>query len=166
MLHRTSITRSLSLFLVVCAVISGLAACGGGEDSVSERNQQQELRDARKEGARDARIRQLERELSAQKQGSGEEEQAATPSAGETPPPASAATSPTGGTTSCDDGLSVGPNTSCPFAQNVRDAYFSSGGSSIVSAGSPVTGQVYTMSCSAGSPHVCRGGNNASVFFP
>jgi hypothetical protein len=166
MLRRTSITRSLSLVLVACAAVGGVVACGGGEDSASELQQQQELRDARKEGARDARIRQLERELRAQKRGSREEEQAATPSGGETPQPASGATSPTSGTTSCGDGLSVGPNTSCPFAQNVRDAYFSSGGSSTVSAGSPVTGQVYTMNCTAGSPHVCRGGNNASVFFP
>jgi hypothetical protein len=166
MLRRTSITRSLSLVLVACAAVGGVVACGGGEDSASELQQQQELRDARKEGARDARIRQLERELRAQKRGSREEEQAATPSGGETPQPASGATSPTSGTTSCGDGLSVGPNTSCPFAQNVRDAYFSSGGGSTVSAGSPVTGQVYTMNCTAGSPHVCRGGNNASVFFP
>jgi hypothetical protein len=118
------------------------------------------------EGARDARIRQLERELRAQKQGSGGEEQAPTSSGGESTPPATGATSPTSGTTSCGGSLSVGPNTSCPFAQNVRDAYFSSGGSSTVTAASPVTEQVYSMNCTAGSPHVCRGGNNASVFFP
>jgi hypothetical protein len=166
MLRRTSTTRLLSLLLVVCAVISGLAACGGEDDSASELSRQRELRDARMEGARDARIRQLERELRAQKQGSGEEEEAATSSGGESTPPATGATSPASGTTSCGGGLSVGPNTSCPFAQNVRDAYFSSGGSSTVTAASPVTEQVYSMHCTAGSPHVCRGGNNASVFFP
>ena len=166
MSRRTSITRLLSLLLVVCAVIGGLGACGGEDDTASELSRQRELRDARKEGARDARIRQLERELRAQQKDGGREEQAATSSAGESTPPAPAATPPTSGTMSCGDGVSVGPNTSCPFAQNVRDAYFSSGGSSTVTADSPVTGQVYTMNCTAGSPHVCRGANDASVFFP
>jgi hypothetical protein len=31
---------------------------------------------------------------------------------------------------------------------------------------SPTTDRTYTMSCSAGTPHVCTGGNNASVYFP
>jgi hypothetical protein len=35
-----------------------------------------------------------------------------------------------------------------------------------VSAYSPTTQQSYAMSCTAGEPHVCTGGNNAAVYFP
>jgi hypothetical protein len=65
----------------------------------------------------------------------------------------------------CGAGLSVGPNTSCGFAQNVRAAYDQSG-SSVVRASSPATGRTYTMYCTSTSPHVCTGGNNAAVYFP
>jgi hypothetical protein len=67
---------------------------------------------------------------------------------------------------SCGGDLSVGPNTSCPFARNVERAYGQSmGGHTQVIAYSPVTGLTYTMNCTGGSPHVCRGGKNASVRF-
>jgi hypothetical protein len=69
------------------------------------------------------------------------------------------------GTTGCGGGLSVGPNTTCPFAAAVRSAY-ESHGPGIVTAYSSVTGRTYSMSCSAGSPVVCTGGNNASVYIP
>ena len=65
----------------------------------------------------------------------------------------------------CGSGLSVGPNTSCGFAENVRAAYQQSG-SSVVRADSPATGRTYTMYCTTGSPHVCTGGNDAAVYFP
>jgi serine/threonine protein kinase len=82
-----------------------------------------------------------------------------TPNSG-TPPSA-------GGTTSCGGQLSVGPNTTCGFAQNVRQAYEQSGGGDTdVSAFSAATGKTYTMHCTAGSPHVCTGANDASVYFP
>jgi hypothetical protein len=67
----------------------------------------------------------------------------------------------------CGGGLSVGPNTSCPFAQNVRWAYESSGGHTHISAYSPVTGQTYRMTCGPGADvaTVCTGGNDATVYF-
>jgi len=65
----------------------------------------------------------------------------------------------------CGDGLSAGPNTTCPFAFNVRDAYRQHGPGTVV-AYSPVTHRTYAMSCSAGATVVCTGGNNASVYFP
>lgn len=68
-------------------------------------------------------------------------------------------------TGNCGGGLSVGPGTSCGFAANVRAAYESSG-SSVVRAFSPATGSSYTMYCTSSSPHVCTGGNNATVYFP
>jgi hypothetical protein len=67
--------------------------------------------------------------------------------------------------TDCGGGLHAGPNTSCPFAANVRDAYNEAPGSrATVRVYSPVTDQTYTMTCSpAGNGVTCSGGNNASV---
>jgi hypothetical protein len=67
----------------------------------------------------------------------------------------------------CGSGLSVGPATTCPFAENVRQAYEQSGasGAAEVSAYSPSTGLTYTMHCTGGPTHVCTGGNSASVYF-
>jgi hypothetical protein len=67
----------------------------------------------------------------------------------------------------CAGGLHAGPNTSCPFAQNVRDAYNAAPGTTAsVRVFSPVTGQTYTMSCApAGSGVTCSGANNASVMW-
>ncbi|MGZ4279081.1 MAG: hypothetical protein ACXVVU_20720 [Solirubrobacteraceae bacterium] len=68
-------------------------------------------------------------------------------------------------TGNCGGGVSVGPNTSCSFARNVRSAYERSG-SSVVSVFSPTTGRSYTMYCTTTSPHACTGRRNAAVFFP
>jgi Glucodextranase, domain B len=76
------------------------------------------------------------------------------------PPPSSGSNE-----TACGNGLAVGPDTTCAFAENVRSAYESSGPGT-VSAYSPVTKKTYAMSCVAGSPVVCTGGNNASVYIP
>jgi hypothetical protein len=67
----------------------------------------------------------------------------------------------------CGSGVYAGPNTSCEFAINVRDAYNEAPGSTAsVSAFSPATGRTYTMDCSpSGSGVTCSGANNASVTF-
>jgi hypothetical protein len=85
--------------------------------------------------------------------------------AGRTQPAATSASSTPGGVTNCGAGLNAGPNTSCPFARNVRDAYDAApGATASVRVFSPVTGQAYTMSCAAaGSGVTCSGANNASV---
>ena len=67
---------------------------------------------------------------------------------------------PLSGATDCGNGLTVGAHTSCPFAENVRAAYQSSG-SGILDVYSPTTGRTYRMYCTSGSPHVCTGGNGA-----
>jgi hypothetical protein len=70
------------------------------------------------------------------------------------------------GRTSCGNELSVGPDTSCPFAENVRATYQRVGGGT-VEVFSPVTNKTYYMSCSAtGAEVTCTGANNASVYFP
>ena len=66
--------------------------------------------------------------------------------------------------TACGNGLTVGPNTTCPFAENVRAAYRVQGPGTVM-AYSPVTRRTYAMTCSSGSPVVCTGGNAASVYF-
>ena len=71
-------------------------------------------------------------------------------------------------TTNCTSSVYAGPGTSCDFAYNVEQAYVNSGawGGQTVFAHSPSTGQTYEMYCAAGSPHLCTGGNNATVYFP
>ena len=67
--------------------------------------------------------------------------------------------------TSCGNNVSAGPNTTCPFALNVAAEYLTEGGGTIsIVVHSPVTGLDYTMSCVAGVPSICRGGNNAVVY--
>lgn len=67
----------------------------------------------------------------------------------------------------CGDGVFAGPNTSCPFAKNVREGYFAVPGDSVeIEVFSPVTGQTYEMACvKTGDKVTCRGGNNAVVTF-
>jgi len=67
----------------------------------------------------------------------------------------------------CGDGLSVSPTTSCPFAHNVREKYFSVPGDSVeIDVFSPVTGKTYTMACvRTGDSVTGRGGNAAVVTF-
>ena len=63
--------------------------------------------------------------------------------------------------TNCGMDLYAGPNTSCPFAQNVAGDYTGPGADY---AYSPVTGLSYTMNCTQGpSTVVCTGGDNAYV---
>jgi len=64
----------------------------------------------------------------------------------------------------CGAGLNAGAHTSCAFAENVRAAYEQTG-SGVLDVYSPTTGQTYRMYCTSGVPHVCTGGNGASVYF-
>ena len=61
--------------------------------------------------------------------------------------------SPTGNLTACDQNISAGPDTTCPFAENVFVAYaadYQANGeqsNNTVNANSPVTHQSYNMDC-------------------
>ena len=149
--------------VVGVAFIVALGAVGCGDSGPN----QEELNQAKREGAaharETARIKQIQHELRALRQHRSDGSANAVP-AGPSPSTPSATT----GTTSCGGELSVGPATTCPFAENVRTAYQEEvgSGSGIVYAYSPVTEQLYEMQCTAGTPHVCTGGNNASVYFP
>lgn len=77
----------------------------------------------------------------------------------------SAPSTPASSGTDCGGGVRAGPNTSCAFAFNVRDAYSDAPGSAAtIEVFSPTTGETYTMSCApAGNGITCSGGNDASV---
>ncbi|HEX2855997.1 MAG TPA: zinc ribbon domain-containing protein [Propionibacteriaceae bacterium] len=69
------------------------------------------------------------------------------------------------GATQCSATVYAGPDTSCPFAQAVA-AKIPAHPHSVfeVTAKSPVTKKDYKMSCTSGTPIVCRGGDNAVVY--
>jgi serine/threonine protein kinase len=65
----------------------------------------------------------------------------------------------------CTSGLWVNSVTSCPFAENTRSAYAEADGAKQISSYSPVTGETYAMQCEGTGTVVCRGGDNAAVWF-
>jgi|SRR5215211_5704960 len=147
-MRKAGTATAVAAVVIVLAGVGG--GCGGDDEAAKEQLRQQQLDEARTEGERDERLREYKRRLREKKKSPG------APSA---PPEASGSAR-----TSCGDGLSVGPNTSCPFGREVRGSY--PGSSATFEVYSPTTGMVYTMSCTTGSPHECKGGNNASVYFP
>lgn len=155
------IVRPALIVTVVLAVSLGFIACGSPGAS------QEELNQAKREGAaharETARIKQIQHELRKLRNGNRAGNVAVVPAGS-----ASSGSTGTTGTTSCGGELSVGPATTCPFAENVRLAYERElgSGSGIVYAYSPATEKLYEMQCTAGTTHVCTGGNNASVYFP
>lgn len=154
--------RSLQIlgFVAAFTVLSTLVtACGDSGTS------QEELDRARREGAAKAhqeeKINDIEKQLKSLKKNG-------RTSQGSPPPPSESGSVASEGSTSCGGSLSVGPNTTCGFAANVEADYYSEigSGSGTVYSYSPTTGRYYSMYCSAGTPHVCTGGNDASVYFP
>lgn len=143
--------------------VAAFAGCGG-DDADEQRLQDERIEQARKEERRiarqEAKLRELQRQLREQR---GD---APAPS-GQPAPPPPASTSAPAATQSCGGGVYVNGNTSCPFAANVRDAYYRTGGGDTnVAAYSAATGRDYVMRCTGGSPHVCVGGSNAVLSFP
>lgn len=78
--------------------------------------------------------------------------------------------------TDCGGGASAGPDTSCPFAENVREKWMDVARGAVnvdINVYSPETNEWYTMNCvrqrtdagSMGNAVVCRGGNDAAVLF-
>jgi hypothetical protein len=154
---RQTVLALASAFAATLASI-GLMACGGSSGS-----SQEEINQARKEGASEARqqakIEKIEGQLKALKHGQTN---------GETTTPSGASGSASGGPVSCGGDLSVGKATTCEFAGNVEAEYRTTigSGSGTVYAYSPAKERTYAMYCTAGEPHICTGGNEASVYFP
>jgi hypothetical protein len=167
-------SRRHAVATLVCAALLGAAGCG--DDAQDARVVEERIAAAREEAARQASLdektkaqeteqRRLKRELARLRRERERDRDGQGAGAGSAPAGGGTSTPASGGGTSCGGGLSVGPNTTCAFARNVREAYLSSGRSSPVSVYSPVTGQTYSMSCTSGATTVCTGGNNASVYF-
>jgi hypothetical protein len=175
----TTTSRRLrcTLVVAVAAIVSAVAlsACGGSASTATG-----ELAQARQATAnhihREDRLRRLEARLHRVDHRSGKAHSVPIPTYVAPAPPTvddgsyyNAAPAPSASPTegSCGGELSVNSHTSCPFAQNVENAYYAEvgSGSGEVVAYSPVTERDYTMSCS-GSPHECTGGDDAAVFFP
>jgi hypothetical protein len=136
----------------------GLMACSG-----SSGLSQEEINQARKEGVAEARqqgkIEKIEGQLKALKHGQTN---------GETTTPSGGSGAASGRPVSCGGDLSVGKATTCEFASNVEAEYRArvGNGSGTVYAYSPAKERTYAMYCTAGEPHICTGGNEASVYFP
>lgn len=96
----------------------------------------------------------------------------ATTSATGTGPSGASSGSGSSAGTQCDANISAGPDTSCPFAENVFKAYYQTykangAQNATVTTSSPVTGQTYSMQCAInGGTVTCTGGDNAMVTFP
>jgi type II secretory pathway pseudopilin PulG len=147
--------RQPGAVLAALVLISSLGSgCGGAS--------QQQLQQARQQGKDQQQLRDLQKQVDRQRQ----QNQAGAGGGGSPGSPGPGGGSGSGGG-GCGGGVSAGPSTTCPFAQNVRTAYYRNGGGNItVDVYSPVTGQTYSMSCGpSGGRVVCTGGNGASVYF-
>jgi hypothetical protein len=98
---------------------------------------------------------------------SGGASRPSSPAPASAPAPVQPTLAPSANTRSCGGGVFANSVTSCPFALLVRQAWGEAPGTTnTLRVFSPVTGQVYTMSCApSGSAITCSGGNNASVTF-
>jgi hypothetical protein len=138
----------ISLLAAILALACAFATGCGGQS-------QDEIESARANAA-------LEQKLSDQ---AAERERKLTSETAETiPAPSSSGSSAQLPGQQCNATVSAGANTTCPFALNVASQYNGAGSNTPFSAYSPATRREYTMSCSSGSPVVCTGGNNATVY--
>jgi hypothetical protein len=143
-------------------LLAVVALIGCGDQGASDAEVQQARKEAAQQARQQEQIKNLEKQIAETDKGDSSD---STNGGSVTPAPEGGASGPS--FTSCNDHVGVGSsNTTCGFAENVYEAYASSGGSSTVVASSATTGQTYSMSCSGSSPVVCRGGNNAVVVIP
>jgi hypothetical protein len=164
-------TRCLARIAIVAVIIAalgaGLAACGGGSSD-------EEIAQAEKRGrhykTEQERKRRIEKELKELRKRQKQLDHSTAPNTVPVPIESTSSTSTStssGGIASCGNELSVGPDTTCPFAENVRYAYESEigSGSGNVSAYSPANDEDYNMYCTS-APHECSGAISATVYFP
>lgn len=154
---------------IALALVAGSLVAGCGDDSGAT---QEQLDRAREEGAREARdqaqVKQLQRQVARlrrrqrRSERSSARNQPRAQAPGTTPAPSMSPAK------TCAGGVGASSATSCDFAFNVAGEYGSNPGATSIRAYSPVTGQFYTMSCTAmsGWSAVCTGGAGAAVFIP
>ena len=157
------LVRLAAILAVGLLVAVGLFACGGGGGASKS-----EIAAAEKRGrtikAEKEKERKLENEIHELKKERDQEKGGSSPTGSA---PAAQAPVAESDRTSCGGSLSVGPDTTCRFAENVRAEYeYEIGsGSGTVYAYSAANNEIYEMFCTA-SPHECSGAINATVFFP
>jgi len=150
--------------VAAAAVAVGAVGCGSSNEISPEQvasiktQALRELKAEQRERAANEKLRKLERDLRRLKKERKTEKRAAPQTSGGGTPPSGG-----GSGASCGGGISVNSVTTCPFAANVAAAFYENGPGTVY-ATSPVTGQTYAMSCSAGVPAVCTGGNGAAVY--
>ena len=151
--------RTASVVAVLLVASIALSACGGGasdsEIASAEKRGREFKAEKEKERKLEREIHELKREREQEKNGGASSPAAAVP------------TAPPSERTSCGGSLSVGPETTCPFAENVRAEYENEigEGSGTVFAYSAANDEIYEMFCSA-APHECSGAISATVYFP
>lgn len=157
--------RAVTVGIAALAAAVAAAGCGSSSKLSSEQvasiktEAKRELKAEQREREADRKLRELERQVRSLKRQKKQEKRAAAPAS-------NGGSSGGGGSSSgaaCGSGVSVNSVTTCPFAMNVAAAFYDSGPGTVY-ATSPVTGQTYAMSCSAGVPTVCTGGNGAAVY--
>jgi hypothetical protein len=153
--------RDVTAVLTVLVVTGVLGGCGSDNDKIDQARTLQKLEDQAK--VQRQQLNALERDVGRLAR---RLEKVSKPVSGSGGATSGGGTNRSfGGSASCGDGLTVNSNTSCTFAQIVKDEYLASGGGNrTIDVYSPVTGQTYAMTCSGGAPTVCRGGNNAAVY--
>lgn len=140
----------LSVIAIALALTIGLAACGG--DDVSQEDVDKAVSEAVSQAQQQQTIKDLQEKLKQEKRND---------SVHGAPTGTSTGTSLLGA--DCGNGVRVNENTSCPFAGYVAEGYRAEG-PGVIRAYSPATDDTYAMTCEAGDPAVCRGGNNAVVY--
>lgn len=178
-MFKSILVKALFLVSVVAALAIGVSACGGGggashEEIVqAEKHARQEKTEKEKERHLEREIKQLKeeqkrdekRQQKAEQRHQQEVTEGGSESSGSgTPVPVESSSSER---SSCGGSLSVGPDTTCEFAENVESEYFAyvGEGSGYVEAYSPANDEWYSMYCT-GSPHECTGAISARVYFP
>jgi hypothetical protein len=171
---RIKIGKPSAAMLAILGAALLLAACGGG-GAVGQQELVRAERHAREEKTEKEKERRLERKLTKleqenrqakkrerQKEQFEQSERGAAHVAIIEPTP-----SPEPSRTDCGGGVIAGPETSCGFALNVRDAYEGEigAGSGTVEAWSEANEEEYSMFCT-GAPHECEGAISATVYFP
>ena len=159
-------SKGVVVALSVLSLCAFTAGCGG-DDGASEDQLQQAREDGAKEAKAQMKLDQLQKQVNQLSKKSKKSSKSSGSSGNSSSVAPTSSGSSTSGYTSCGGGVSAGSSTSCEFAMNVAGEYGSNPGASSINAYSPVTGQMYTMSCSpSGGGTVCSGGNGASVFIP
>lgn len=158
------LARIATVVVTIAALGVSFAACGGGSSD-------EEIAQAEKRGRHykmeQERKRRIEKELKELRENQKQLDDSTAPNTAPAPAPVDPGPPSSGGITSCGGSLSVGPDTTCPFAENVQYEYENEigSGSGTVYAYSAANDEVYEMYCTS-APHECSGAISATVYFP